>query len=50
MIQITKFEADALRKRFPTLPIHRTVSKYYVEDSFKVTNYLRQLTQRGVSR
>lgn len=49
MIQITKQEAEMLRKAFPDLSIKRTVSKYYIEESFRVTNFLRKMSQKGVS-
>lgn len=49
MIQITKQQAAMLRKAFPDLSIKRTVSKYYIEESFRVTSFLRQLAQKGVN-
>lgn len=36
MIQITKKEAEILRAKMPDVSIHRTVHRYYVEETWKV--------------
>lgn len=48
MIQITKYQADMLRSAYPKIPIKRTVSKYYTEETFTVTSFLRKLEQKKV--
>ena len=46
MIQITKQEAELLRKKMIDPPIHRTAHRWYVEESFKVLKVLGRI-QRG---
>lgn len=48
MIQITKREAEHIRKHAPHAHIKRTVSKYYVEDTATVRNALRNMNRGAV--
>lgn len=49
MIQITKTEANYLRKRLPNAPIKRTTHKYYTEDNVTVRNILRRMPVKAVA-
>ena len=46
MIAITKAEAKIVREQFPWLHIRRTVNKYYMEENFKVIQYLKQFGRK----
>ena len=49
MIQITKTEADYLRKKIPNAPIKRTMHKYYTEDNVTIRNILRRMPVKAVA-
>lgn len=44
MIQITKKEAEIVRAKFPDVSVHRTVHKYYVEDTYKVLRAIGRIS------
>lgn len=46
MIQISKDEAKLIRKKMPTIPIRRTVHKYYAEERPAVMKLLGRSPQR----
>lgn len=48
MIQITRIEAEYLRKKMPSVSIKRSVHKYYVEDNAAVRNVLRKMIVKAV--
>lgn len=49
MIQISKNEANIIRKQFPGVSIKKTVHKYYVEENPLVISAIRRLSgSKGV--
>lgn len=48
MIQITRKEAEYLRKKLPGVSIKRTTTKYYTEDNVAVRNVLRKMIVKAV--
>lgn len=48
MTQITKDMAMHLRKKLPRLQIHRTVHKWYVEETTEVCNEMAAFNTRYV--
>lgn len=41
MIQVTKEQMKALRKRFPNIHARKTVHKYYVAETNRVVEFLK---------
>lgn len=48
MIQISKEQAEYLRKKMPSAPIKRTTNKFYTEDTMAVRNTLRRMPVKAV--
>lgn len=48
MIQITKEQAEKIRKKRPDIAIKRTTNKYYVEDTATVRRVLAAPARKAV--
>lgn len=46
MIKISREEADIIRRKLPDVTIHRTVHKYYVENSYAVQKLMRSISRK----
>lgn len=44
MINITKDQADLVKKYFPYVHIMRTTHKYYMEENSKAVNFIKNLS------
>lgn len=47
MINISKREAELIRKRFPQVHIRRTVHKYYMEEAKRAMIFIAKLRRSG---
>ena len=47
MINVTKDQADLVKKYFPYVHIMRTTHKYYMEENSKAVNFINNLNNRG---
>lgn len=45
LIQVSKQEMKALRKRFPNIQATRTVNKYYVTETNGVVSFLKNMAR-----
>lgn len=43
MLNITREEAEAVRRYYPNVHIRRTVNKYYMEENSKAVRFIRSL-------
>lgn len=48
MVQITSYEAQAIRKKIPGISIRRTVNKFYMEESRQAMRMLSRIRNEGV--
>ena len=50
MVNITKREAELVRKNFPNVHVRRTIHKYYMEENRRAMNFLKDYYKKIESK